>query len=238
MRDWERGLWNKKGGEQSGEKEGTEGWRRRKEHEHGGVCSTCDGWALAQVWRRDQIKSLSRQQWTRDKVITFASLPLLPPPPLSVYLPQCESLCPRFKIIVSRLLCSQPGGGIGLHLWVMLDTFQSCTLGAGWMTSAGSTGSAFPTRSFRDWSKTIIKIYDKNTLGLSMCDVMKCLVWGFFFVAYVSEDLQKICFLLWENRVPVQRHYRILLYHWGWIELTSPNFTFKVTLCSFSVILR
>lgn len=37
-----------------------------------GSCSTCDGWASAQVWRHDQIKSLSRQQWTRDKVITFA----------------------------------------------------------------------------------------------------------------------------------------------------------------------
>lgn len=55
-----------------------EGWMEgRRAHAKEGSCSTCDGWALAQVWRRDQIKSLSRQQWTRDKVITFA--PSLPP---------------------------------------------------------------------------------------------------------------------------------------------------------------
>lgn len=50
----------------------------------GGPCSTCDGWGLAQVWRRDQIKSLSRQQWTRDKVITLAGC--------AVYHRQCGSV--------------------------------------------------------------------------------------------------------------------------------------------------
>lgn len=59
-----------------GRKEWKDGWMDgEKSASKEGFCSTCDGWALAQVWRRDQIKSLSRQQWTRDKVITFASLP-------------------------------------------------------------------------------------------------------------------------------------------------------------------
>lgn len=68
--------WKKR---EAGEKEKVEGWMEGRGAMKGS-CSTCDGWALAQVWRRDQIKSLSRQQWTRDKVITFApSFPLSPP---------------------------------------------------------------------------------------------------------------------------------------------------------------
>lgn len=73
---------------------GMEGWMEgRGERAMKGSCSTCDGWALAQVWRRDQIKSLSRQQWTGDKVITFPpSLPApSPPSSLCVYHPQSES---------------------------------------------------------------------------------------------------------------------------------------------------
>lgn len=106
-----------KGGEPSGEKK-KKGWRRRKERrERGRVCGACDGWAGAQVWRRDQIKSLSRQQWTRDKVITFASLftppssPSLLSPSLSLYLSQRESPS-SLSTAGSR---SSPGSDVKIH---------------------------------------------------------------------------------------------------------------------------
>lgn len=90
--EWKRG---RKGGVGQ-RKKGMEGWMDgEKSASEEGFCSTCDGWALAQVWRRDQIKSLSRQQWTRDKVITFASLPpslLSPSTPLSLSLSGLSSL--------------------------------------------------------------------------------------------------------------------------------------------------
>lgn len=110
-----------------------DGCRENESERWRDLCSTCDGWALAQVWRRDQIKSLSRQQWTRDKVITFppSRPPLSSPPstclPPSVWVP---AVCPHFTIS-----SSQSGGRLGLHSWVMLDTLQSCTLEARFMTS-------------------------------------------------------------------------------------------------------
>jgi len=60
--------WRKEGKDRGGV--GMEGWREEEEE----PCCACDGWAFAPLWRRKQIKSASRQQWTRDKVITFTRL--------------------------------------------------------------------------------------------------------------------------------------------------------------------
>lgn len=122
--------WKKR---EAGEKEKVEGWMEGRGAMKGS-CSTCDGWALAQVWRRDQIKSLSRQQWTRDKVITFApSFPLSPPSPLC--LPPSAWLsvvCPHLS---SPPVACRSTRRAGLRFKVLLDTFQSCTLGVCFMPS-------------------------------------------------------------------------------------------------------
>lgn len=67
-----------------------EGCREEKKSKRQRSCHTCDGWAFAQVWRCNQIKSLSRQKRMRDKVI-------ISDPPSSFALPAIQSLSPTLQ---------------------------------------------------------------------------------------------------------------------------------------------